>query len=59
MPNPQISEFCALYNFWNVNTEPTSYKTVDKPTSTDHILTNHARFFQHSGIYETGLSDFP
>ena len=24
----------------------------------DHILTNHARFFQHSGIYETGSSDF-
>ena len=28
------------------------------PTSIDHILTNHARCFQHSGISETGLSDF-
>ena len=52
------SEFCALYNFTNLIKEPTCYKNVDKPTSIDHILTNHARCFQHSGIYETGLSDF-
>ena len=24
----------------------------------DHILANHARCFQHYGIYETSLSDF-
>ena len=52
------SEFCALYNFTNLIKEPTCYKNVDKPTSIDHILTNHARCFQHSDIYETGLSDF-
>ena len=56
--NPDISEFCAVYNFTNLIQEPTSYKNVDKPTSTDHILTNHARCFQHSVLYETGLSDF-
>ena len=33
-------------------------RNVDKPTSIDRILTNHTRCFQHSGIYETGLSDF-
>ena len=58
MSNPHMSEFCALYNFTNLIKEPTCYKNVDKPTSIDHILTNHARCFQHSGIYETGLSDF-
>ena len=58
MSNPHTSEFCALYNFTNLIKEPTCYKNVDKPTSIDHILTNHARCFQHSGIYETGLSDF-
>ena len=58
MPNPHMSEFCALYNVTNLIKEPTCYKNVDKPTSIDHILTNHARCFQHSGIYETGLSDF-
>ena len=58
MSNPHKSEFCALYNFTNLTKEPTRYKNVDTPTSIDHILTNHGRSFQHSGIYETGLSDF-
>ena len=56
--NPHMSEFCALYNFTNIIKEPTCYKNVNKPTSIDHILTNHARCFQYSGIYEMGLSDF-
>ena len=58
MSNPHRTEFCALYNLTNLIKELTCYKNVDKPTSIDHILTNHARCFQHSGIYETGLSDF-
>ena len=58
MSNPHMSEFCALYNFANLIKEPTCYKNVDKPTSIDHILTNHSRCFQHSGVYEMGLSDF-
>ena len=58
MSNLQMNEFCALYNFTIRIKEPTRYKNVDKLTSIDHILTNHARYFQHSGIYETGLSDF-
>ena len=58
MSNPHMSEFCALYNFTNLIKEITCYKNVDKATSIDHILTNHARCFQHSGIYETGLSAF-
>ena len=57
MSNPHMSEFCALY-VTNLIKEPTCYKNVDMPTSIDHILTNHARCFQHPGIYETGLSDF-
>ena len=58
MSNPHMSEFCALYNLTNLIKEPTCYKNVDKSTSIDLILTNHARCFQHSGIHETGLSDF-
>ena len=53
MSNPHMSEFRALYNVTNLFKEPpTCYKNVDKPTSIDHILTNHARCFQHSGVYE-------
>ena len=58
MSNPHKSELYALYNFTNLIKEPTCFKNVDKPTSIDHTLTNHARCFQHSDIYETGLSDF-
>ena len=58
MSNPHMSEFCALYNFTNLIKEPTCYKNVDKPTPIDHILTNHARCLQHSGIYETVLYGF-
>ena len=57
MSNPHMSEFCALHDLTNLMKEPTCYKNVDKATSIDHILTNHARCFQYSGIYETGLSD--
>ena len=53
-----MNEFCALYNLTSLIKEPTCYKSVDKPTFIDHILANHARCFQHYGIYETGLSDF-
>ena len=56
--NPHMSEFCALYNFTNLIKEPTCYKKVEKPTSINHILTNHAICFQLSGVYETCLSDF-
>ena len=56
--NPHMSEFCALYNFKSLIKEATCYKNVDKPTSIGHILTNNARSFQHSGIYETGFSAF-
>ena len=58
MSNSHMSEFCALCNFANLIKEPTCCKNVDKPTSIDHILTNHVTCFQHCGIYETGLSDF-
>ena len=58
MSNPHTSEFCALYNLTNLIKESTCHKIANKPTSIDHILTNHARLFQHSGIYETDLPDF-
>ena len=59
MSNHHTSEFCAFYDFTNLIKKLICYKNVDKkPTSIDHILTNHARCFQHSVIYEMGSSDF-
>ena len=58
MSNPHMSEFCPLYNLRNLIKEPTCYKNLDEPTSIGHILASHARCFQHSRIYEAGLSDF-
>ena len=40
---PHMSEFCAVYNFINLIKEPKCYKNVDKPTSIDNILINHAK----------------
>ena len=33
-------------------------QNFDKPTCIDLILTNKPSYFQHSNIFETGLSDF-
>ena len=53
-----MEEFCSVYNFKNLIKDPTCFKNPEKPTIIDYILTNHPRFFQHSGVCETGLSDF-
>ena len=53
-----MSEFCALYSFTNLIRKFTCYKNLEVPNSIDHILRNHARYFQRSGISEAGLSDF-
>ena len=47
-----------MYNFKSLIKDSTCFKNPEKPTTIDHILTNHPRCFQHSGVYETGLSDF-
>ena len=53
-----MSEFCALYSFTNLIRKFTCYKNLEEPNSINHILRNHARYFQRSGISEAGLSDF-
>ena len=58
MSNPHMSEFWTLYDFINRIMETKCYKNVDKTTTIDHIVTNHARCFQRSDANETGLSDF-
>ena len=58
MTNSHMEEFCSVYNFKSLIKDPTCFKNTEKPTTIDHILTNHPRCFRHSGVYETGLSDF-
>ena len=50
--------FCDLSNSRNLITVPTCYKNFDNATSIDLILTNRPSYFQHSAVFETGLSDF-
>ena len=58
MTNTHMEEFCSVYNFKSLTKDPTCFKNPEKPTTIDHMLTNHPRCFQHSSVYETGLSDF-
>ena len=58
MTNTHMEEFCSVYNFKSLIKDATCFKNPEKPTTIDHILTNHPKCFQHSGVYETGLSDF-
>ena len=38
--------------------KPAIYKNFDKPTCINLVLTNKLSYFQHSTVFETGLSDF-
>ena len=53
-----VSEFCKKYNLLNLVKDPTCYKNPSKPTCFDLIFTNFPKSFQHTQIFETGLSDF-
>ena len=38
--------------------KPTCYKNHENPTCFDLILINRPGYFQHSNLFETGISDF-
>ena len=54
---PELREFCDIYNLSNLITEPTCFKNPENPSSIDLILTNKPRSFVNSCTIETGLSD--
>ena len=59
--NNYLKEFCASHNLKNLIKRPTFFKTLEKPTSIDHIFINHPKRFHSSSVYDTGftgLSDF-
>ena len=53
-----MEEFCVSYNLKNLLNQPSCFKNLENLTRIDHILTNHAKIFHLSSVYETGLSDF-
>ena len=58
MNEPDMEEFCKLYNLSNLIKEPTCFKNPNNPSVIDLILTNRPNCFQGSMTIETGLSDF-
>ena len=54
MTNTHKEEFCLVYNY----KRPNCSKNPEKPTTIDHILTNHLRCFQYWSVYETEYSEF-
>ena len=53
-----LAEFCNLNGLTSLIKKPTYFKNPDKPTCINLILTNQPSCFQHSKVFETGLSDF-
>ena len=52
-----MSEFCENYNFTNLVKEPTCFKNMNNTSCIDLIITNRKRYFQHTKVIETGISD--
>ena len=53
-----MQSFCESYNLKSLIKQPTCYKSPDKPTCIDLLLTNVSRMFHSTCVIETGLSDF-
>ena len=52
-----MKEFCDTYNLTTLIKDPTCYKNLSNPSSTDVMLTNIPRSFFNSITIESGLSD--
>ena len=55
---PTLTSFCTLFKLKNLAKEPTCYKNPNNPSCIDLFLTNCARSFHNTCVFETGLSDF-
>ena len=58
LPEPSMAHFYSMYGLKNLINEPTCYKNPLNPTSIDLMLTNMHKLFQHSKVFDIGLSDF-
>ena len=58
MDDKFMTNFCKLNDLSSLIDKPTCYKNFDRPKCIDLILTNKPSYFQHSNLFETGLSNF-
>ena len=58
MDDKFMINFRGLNDLSSLIDKLTCYKNFDKPKCIDLILTNKLSHFQHSNVFETGLSDF-
>ena len=58
MSDKAMEDFCSLNNLESLICKPTYYKNHENLTCTDLILANRPGYFQHSNVFETGISDF-
>ena len=56
--DPSMTSFCTLFKLKSTVNQPTRYKNPENPSCIDLFLTNCARSFHNTCLYETSLSDF-
>ena len=58
MSDKAMEDFCSPDNLESLIKKLTYYKIHENPTCVDLILTNRPGCFQHSNVFQTGISDF-
>ena len=52
-----LSEFLHACNAKNIVKNKTCFKSIENPSYIDLIITDKAGRFQHTNVFETGMSD--
>ena len=52
-----LPEFLNAYNAKNIVKTKTCFKSIENPTCVDLIITDKSGSFQHTDVFETGISD--
>ena len=52
-----LSEFLNAYNAKNIIKNKTCFKSIENPSCVDLIITDNPGSFQHTIVFETGISD--
>ena len=58
MDDKFMIDFCELNDLSSLIDKPTCNTNFGKPACIDLVLANKLSYFQHSQVFETGLSDF-